>query len=151
MIDLLGFWGNVSLITLLLLAPVASIVLLLFHIFVNQVVQDDTIAYKITRPIYDDSGCYIILFGRIKLPAFLSGSLVIFGVLSWPIVAGTGCSEDLTLVAAVSKISELLAGVTGWIWMIVGSYLAALWVCRKLWAIYLKINSALSKLEKKDV
>jgi len=152
MIDLIGFWGNVTWITVLLaLAPAIAFSVVLGYM-VALITEDKrkglTVQEKFIKFDYVDD--YTLFFSKIKINGFGGFIVIVFSLVVWIILPAWLHENNFhdmpyssELVLGVSQLSEKLAPFTGWVVVAAAAFIATVVFGRKAYKLYVKIDRVL--------
>lgn len=155
MLDLLGFWGNVTVFTLFMVGLPLLIAgyLLLTHLY------DVTIGPHegyLDERRDDFSKAICSKFGFMKDFIFTEGFFIFSGVTSVVFWMSTGIAWNdywrhqgvETVVGTVSAMSEAMASTTAYFFILILVYVALRWSAKKVYLVSQKITKVIDKMEK---
>ncbi len=152
MFDLLGFWFNVTVITIFIMFPSIFILKWLTKHFVLKVTKDRELADKAGNFVIQSTGnrynpYETTIFNRIKLPVERDGLVVpvIMQVIVLCILGIYILTHETTLVDVVSNVSSALAPYTGVLALFIIVYYGVIYICSKLFVLQSKINTILKE------
>ena len=159
--DLIGFWFNATIMTVLLLSPLLHIATVLIRHFVHKITGDEELAGDTARRVLCQEGNWrqgrhTVILGRVTLP--VNTGVFLFFVWAGSILAWFGsavlCDEALltySVVYAVSTVASTLAPYTGGIAVAIAVYVASIAIGRKVYSISTKVNKLMEKANDSDM
>ena len=156
MIELIGFWANVTWLTVLLAAAPAVILLSILTYMIALITEDEKIATAFQEKLVKEhrTDDWVIFFNKFKAPAFLSYMTAILSFVAWIIVPMWlhknefhDISYSSELVLGVSQISERLAPFAGWVAIAIAAFIAFVFIGRKAYKLYVKVERALKDIK----
>ena len=153
MFDLIGFWGNVTFLTVVLLSPYVVLVLpLLVHHFVYKVTQDKSKAKSAENKVWNNhnsSGNYSDIFGTRIHDIFLAFGVIGGGFFS-PVLIVAYFTTGRGVVEIVAGVSTACAPYTSTAFLCIGVYIGAIVTLRKAYTAYIKVEKVLQKVSKDE-
>jgi len=166
MLDLIGFWFNVSVITLLVaVIPLFFVGFFLVRHMLVKITNDERASYKTMSKVWDNWGDYHYFFNtkfdgygdaiesKFKINEVILGVYVFciaVGVIMLGIAYLEKDLEGLTLIGSVSGISEAFAPYTSGVAIFLAAYFGVIYVGRKVYLISEKVNKVMEKVNKHE-
>jgi hypothetical protein len=156
MFDIIGFWGTVSAITISMLTPILVwlLPLLARHLVVAITGSHDKaleVYRSITRWGLDRDGeawgntDYVRLFNRVMVhEVFVVITGAVGGIL-WVVLTLASLEGQSTLVGTVADVSVGVAPYMGEVTLAAILYFSFIWVGRRAYKTYLKVDSLVKK------
>ena len=153
MLDLLGFWGNVTVFTFILLFPLVLVSAFLLYRMVYSITQDKELASKASDLLYDHQDgyghayCYVLTKQVAEeVPWVLLG----VSVLTW-LILGIYCDKSSTdVVSAISTWSQALSGFTSGIFLVILCYQGIVFLGRRVYKTYQRVKKVLERASSDD-
>jgi len=148
MIDLLGYWSTVTIVTALLLLPFLFITSFIVWHFVHTVTGDRSMAEK-SRDFFwdnmngnrDSSRLFKVRIHDAWVILSLFASFIL-----WIPVLGRSFHESLPLYESVSYGSQIIAPYTGNVALLIFVYFGFIFLARKSFATYKKLEKVIEKV-----
>jgi hypothetical protein len=149
MLDLIGYWTSVTLITFTLLMPLLALSAIVAYKLTFNITKSEDLAERARDSIFDT--WYVNNKGRvlscIQMPDELMVFVSIIGVLGLLILSIPLVYDSVTYVESVHTASTYLASYAAWISIGLGLYYGVSFVGRKLYVLGQKVNKLCKKVE----
>jgi len=150
MLDLIGFWFNVSVFTFFLLWTIIPTLGVLSKILVQAITEDSDLAVKAGDFFWESSYGYEKFLGRFEIHEFFAlMAAILSGCLWLGVLAISHCAKNDwdTIAQVVAMWSTVLAPASGWVALVVVGWLATVFGGRRVWKLAQKVDKVLNKLD----
>lgn len=152
MFDLIGFWFVVSLVCILLFAPMLIIIQPLGAHLVYKITENNCYGNRVGDFIFKTGGCqHSIIFNRFKIYDFWAFIIPTAGIFCWlgylisiPVRADHYLPE-LSLVDCVSIISTKTSSFMGYVGIFFLIYYGTIFFGKQIWKLKVKVDEIIEK------